>query len=304
MRYPSFLSALSLCLLCLGIGVLSLGSQCQPLTRMAVPSASTDWSWSYDLEHPTRTIVLDDPALKEISGLSPTDRPGFFLCLADELGEAYLLDLAHSGTIRQRIPFFGKGDFEGIEMVGNTIWAIKSDGEVFEVTGWDQSGTTPVVTKYETPLRKEDDVEGLGYDPQRKVLLLACKGDPKTGAAREVWAFDPATRKLAEKPLFSLPARLTDPLVPPNDSDKDRAFSPSAIAVHPLTGEVYVLSSALKRLAVVHPETGQLLGAVRLDKNLLPQPEGIAFDATGTLYISSEGKKDAARVLQFDVLKK
>jgi len=66
---------------------------------------------------------------------------------------------------------------------------------------------------------------------------------------------------------------------------------------------VYVLSSALKRLVVLNYNDGTIRYAVRLDKKILPQPEGISFDQEGNLYLSSEGKKGEGQVLRFDVQK-
>jgi uncharacterized protein YjiK len=67
-----------------------------------------------------------------------------------------------------------------------------------------------------------------------------------------------------------------------------------------VTGDVYVISSALKRLIVLDYTTGAIRYAVRLNKKLLPQPEGIAFDAEGNLHLSSEGKKGEGLVFKFD----
>ena len=76
-------------------------------------------------------------------------------------------------------------------------------------------------------------------------------------------------------------------------------FKPSALAVHPITGELFVLSSVLKVLVVL-AEDGSITAVLPLDGELLEQPEGMAFLPNGDLFISSEGVKKKARLLRFN----
>ncbi|MEL6614475.1 MAG: SdiA-regulated domain-containing protein, partial [Bacteroidota bacterium] len=69
------------------------------------------------------------------------------------------------------------------------------------------------------------------------------------------------------------------------------------LAVHPASGEIYVLSGVRKALVVLSPE-GERVTAVSLPPGLYPQPEGIAFAADGTLYIANEGGDGAATLLR------
>jgi uncharacterized protein YjiK len=275
-----------------------------PLRSPAATRADSLFVLPYDLTNPSLTINLVSDDLKEISDLSPTDQPGIFCTINDEVGEVFFIEGTAGGKIARRVPFHPKGDFEGVEMVKNTLYAVQSDGDIFEVTKWENAAQKPNVIKFETGLEKANDVEGLCYDPQRNALLLACKGDPNMASGtRDVWAFDLKTQKLGAEPVYRLPYNLTDGLVPPDGSDKHPAISPSAIAIHPLSGDVYVLSSALKRLVVLNYQTGALKAAIRLDRTQLPQPEGLAFDAKGNLYICSEGKKGEGLLLVFNFKK-
>ena len=54
-------------------------------------------------------------------------------------------------------------------------------------------------------------------------------------------------------------------------------------------------------MAVFNRE-GSLLSFQFIDKDLMPQPEGICFSPEGKLYISSEGKKgDPGNLFEFNV---
>jgi uncharacterized protein YjiK len=256
----------------------------------------------YDLQNPSRTIKLASEELKEISGFGATDTPGVFLAIADERGEVFFVDGINDGAIRSRFLFRDKGDFEGVEMVGNTIWTVKSDGKLFEIANW--NSPNPTVTEHNNPLKKSDDIEGLAYDAEKNVLLLASKGDPDSSYARKVYAFDPINHTLNITPVFSVDPKEVNTLVEYGDSEKHDYFSPSGIAVHPKTGDVYLISTALKRLVVLDKKSGKITDAVGLDKKIMPQPEGISFDKEGNLYLTSEGKGDAGLILKFDLQKK
>ncbi len=258
-------------------------------------------SLPYNLETPTQVINLVSDDLKEISGLSPTDEPGIYCTIADEKGEVLFIDGGGGGTIVRRVLFREKGDFESVERVDKCLYAMKSNGELFEIAHWKNG--RPKTTVYKTHLTKADDVEGLGYDARRNALLVACKGDPDSSYQRLVYAFDLRTRQLSTDPVYSINPLEVNEQVPYNTEDKKHFFSPSGIAVHPVTGDVYVISSALKRLVVLDYATGKIRFAARLDKKLLPQPEGIAFDAAGNLFLSSEGKKGEGLLLRFDFRK-
>ena len=252
----------------------------------------------YDLQNPSLTITFDNEDLKEISALSPSDEKGSFLAISDERGEFFFIDANNNGAIIRRVLFREKGDFEGAEMVENTLWALKSDGKLFEVSNW-KSGML-YVEEFATPLKKEDDVEGLGYDASRHTLLLACKGDPDSAYLRLIYGFDLNTKKMQDKPLYAIDPKAVNLLVPYIESEKQDFFSPSGVAKHPLTGDIYVISTALKRLVVLDKDSGKIRFATRLDKKIMPQPEGIAFDTAGNLYISSEGKRDNGQMLKFN----
>lgn len=283
-----------------GLACHSRGSSTEPASTAPVKNPAIP----YDLEAPSLQIFLSNDDLREISGLSPSNEPGQFLAIADERGEVFFVDAANGGRITRRVPFRDKGDFEGIEQVGNAIYALKSDGKVFEITHW-MGDTIPVVKEYETALRKSDDLEGLGYDARQQALLLACKGNPENDSLRGIFAFDLKIKTLREKPLYTIDPKAIDQMVPRNEKEveKGHSFSPSGVAVHPISGEIYVISSALKRLAVLDPASGALKAVVRLDKKILPQPEGISFDPQGNLYLSSEGKKGEGMLLRFDLKK-
>ncbi len=252
----------------------------------------------YDLNNPSFIINLVSDELREISGLSPTDSAGIYLAIADEKGEIFFIDGNGGGTILRKVLFRDKGDFESVEMVGKCLYAAKSNGDIYEIGCWDQP--SPKVTVYKTPLHKVDDVEGLCYDASRFALLVACKQNPDSAGLRRIFAFDLKRKQLSDQPVYTIDPDEVNRLVPVTNEDKHIRISPSGVAVHPITGDVYVISTALKRLVVLDYQTGKIRYAVRLHKKLLPQPEGIAFDAQGNLLLSSEGKKGEGLVLKFD----
>jgi uncharacterized protein YjiK len=267
-----------------------------------LPTLFVQDSFPYDLQHPSHSITLSDPNLLEISGLSPVDSTGMMPVINDEQGEVMFIDAIRGGAIKRRAHFRDKGDFEGVELLGKCLYAVRSDGTLFEMMGW--KGEHLKVWEYNTGLSKEDDVEGLGYDSGRQALLLACKGDPESDAPRFIYAFDLETKQLQHPAVYQIDPKEINRLTPYDAADKQHFFSPSGVAVHPKTRDIYVISTALKRLAVLDHNSGSVKYALRLDKKIMPQPEGIAFDAAGNLYISSEGKKDEPGALyRFDLKK-
>ncbi|MDX1418979.1 MAG: SdiA-regulated domain-containing protein [Rubricoccaceae bacterium] len=241
----------------------------------------------YRLDQPDAAFALPD-VLQEVSGLTPfgDDR---LLAVQDEDGLLYVLD-RETGAILAEVPFADSGDYEGVEAVGDAVWVLESDGTLYEVAGLAEG--RPVAVVHETPVPGGCDAEGLGHDPSAGRLLVACKDEPgpELPDARAIYAFSLQTRQLSERPAFLLDrTRL--------DADS-RSFKPSALAVHPRTGDVYVLSAVRRALAVLHPD-GTLAAALALPAQLYVQPEALAFFPDGTLVIASEGGGAAATLLRF-----
>ena len=101
---------------------------------------------------------------------------GKLACIQDEDGIIFIYDLNKEAVVRE-IEFEDAGDYEGIEIVGNDIWILKSKGDLYRVKNWldDQKRS---VKKYETELSKKNDCEGFGLDPADSTILIACKGFP------------------------------------------------------------------------------------------------------------------------------
>ena len=248
--------------------------------------AATAAAIPYALDRPDAAFALP-PELQEISGLTALG-DAHLGAVQDEDGVLYVLD-RETAQVVARHPFHDDGDYEGIEAVGEAVWVLRSDGTLYEVT--ERPDGTRARTRYGTPLGRACDAEGLGYDAAGGRLLIACKEEPgpELGRVRAIYGF-----ALGQKRLSSPPAALLDR----RRLDGAGSFKPSAVAVHPRSGRIYVISSVRKALAVLEPD-GRLVAALALPDRLYPQPEGLAFFPDGTLFIASEGGAGAATLLRF-----
>jgi uncharacterized protein YjiK len=230
-----------------------------------------------------------DEELKEISALTLLD-DGRIAAVQDEAGTVYVLN-AESGAIEERISFQEGADFEGIERAGDRLYVLQSNGTIYELTNWEQG--TPQVQKFATHLKSKNDTEGLGYDEANNRLLVVTKEDPGAGLdndVKAVYGFDLSSNTLSEQPVFTINEKDIE-----GQLDGKGKFKPSALAVHPVTGDVYVLSSVAKALAVVDA-SGSVKEVMNLSEDLYEQPEGLAFLPDGDLLISSEGDDRPAMI--------
>ena len=277
--------------------------QTEELTRYdSIPA----YHLQYDFGTPDATFKLPKKLI-EISGLSINETGTTLLAVQDEKGIIFRID-SQSGKILDEIPFWKDGDYEGIEMVGDKIYVVKSTGTIYEIKG---VGTEEVkMGKFKTPLCKANDVEGLGYDAFSNSLLLTCKGSAAIEGnngelAKAIYSFSLDSMLLEEKPKILIHLAdvqdylKTNPLIRNLEKlteyfqpgETSFTFNPSAIAIHPMTKETYLLS-ATKKLLVILSSEGRILHIEKLNKKLHPQPEGICFASDGTLFISNEGRKD------------
>ena len=260
------------------------------LAACARPDAPTvdpeDRRLPYDLASPDLVISL--PAvLQEVSGLTvvPSGRLGM---VQDEAGVVFEVDPA-TGAVVDRLAFAADGDFEGLALGPDALWALRSDGDLFRV--WRDEGGQPRSRRVETALKSRNDTEGLAYDAAQNRLLVACKEwpGPDLDDVRAVYAFDLATETVSEAPVILLDRAALD---------AGARFKPSALAVHPATGELYVLSSVRRALAVIGTD-GALVSVTDLPARYAPQPEGLAFAPDGTLFVASEGPTGPGTLLRY-----
>ncbi|AKQ44824.1 hypothetical protein TH63_02990 [Rufibacter radiotolerans] len=236
------------------------------------------------------------PILQEVSGIVYMGN-GRFACVQDEAGVIFIYD-TKTRQIERQITFGAAGDYEGLTLVDNTAYVVRSDGRLFEVSNIQEANSK--VTEHATPLTPEHNVEGLAYDPQGKRLLLAIKGEEANGSDyKGVYAFNLDTKQLVAEPVFKL--NLNDQLLAKQKAKTlAKNWQPSEIAVHPVSGQIFLLEATNPQLFLLNPN-GSIKNRFKLSDAAFYKPEGIAFSPTGDLYISNEGKKDPGNILHVKV---
>lgn len=251
---------------------------------------------SFNLQKPDKKIKLP-LELQEISALS-YHKNEQLACLHDEKADFFLVNYL-TENIDQKFAMAGKGDFEGIEIVDNTAYMLKSNGLLIKIV--DFTKKSRIITKHKTGLSKKNDCEGLGFDPLSGKLLIACKVDPKLPGSfkkykgkRAVYEFDINTQKLNKKPRFLISLKEIA------KKTGKKKFMPSGIAVHPITHNIYITATVGKLLIVLNRD-GELIDFAHLDPKVFRQPEGICFSADGKkLFISNEGRNKKGNILVFN----
>ncbi|MFZ0280628.1 MAG: hypothetical protein WAL29_03190 [Bacteroidales bacterium] len=272
-----------------------------------------DLSAGYRFATPDAVIIL--PAiLHEISGLTNFDTSSF-ACIQDEAGIVFILDLA-SNRIRRELPFTSKGDFEGIAKTDTSIFVLRSDGALYEISGFESDEST--VDKHNTGIPSENN-EGLCYDARKNRLLIACKEKVSKGSGskdeRYIYGFDLNSKTLVEEPAYTFDIQDLIDFAEANNVDlpvktkkkrekvkPDLKFHPSGIGIEPVSNDLYVLSSDDKML-FTFTDSGTIKGIFNLDRALFNQPEGITFLENRDLLISNEGQNRNPTLLRFNYTK-
>jgi uncharacterized protein YjiK len=264
----------------------------------------------YILSEPDKTVILPS-VLREISGLAIIDS-STIACIQDEKGIVYVFDL-NGNQITKQIYFNEKGDYEGICKVDQTLYVLKSNGKIYKIANFETSSFADTINFSAV---SSDDTEGLCYDQKNHRLLIA----PKTKSGKEsgfrkkqmIYSYDLISGQQENVPAYEIKiadvARfmVDDNLIKAKKSKKKKkstlpqiSLYPSEIAISPVSGKLFLLSSEDHKL-FVFDTTGKVEYVENLDPVLLNKPEGLAFFENGDMLISNESGNKYPTILRFN----
>ena len=229
--------------------------------------------------------------LSEISGLAISEDDRVFTH-NDEVGTIYEIDIK-SGNILGQFNVGSKKlkkDFEGIAIVEDYMFLVTSSGVLYKFRITDEAKDLEYL-KIDTFLSAKYNVEGLCFDRFSNSLLLACKDYSGKNLKRfkAIYSFDLVSQMLLKEPRYLISL---DSL---KNKFRIKNFTPTGIEVHPLTGNIFILSSHDK-VIVELSSIGEVLNAVKLKSDNHPQPEGITFLSNQSLLIADEGQNKKAKL--------
>jgi uncharacterized protein YjiK len=234
--------------------------------------------------------------LKEISALCYIDEQHFG-AVQDELGIIFIYNIS-SDKIEKEIPFAGKGDYEGLAIVGKDAFVLRADGTIFEVKNYNNSN--PKTIEHKTHLTVKNDPEGFCYDKNNNRLLIAIKGSESNSQNyKGIYAFNLSDMKMLKEPIYKidLEHKVFDEF---KSKDINSVMRPSGITVHPKSGDIYITEGTDPKLLVLD-KSGTIKSLKKLSSSDFNQPEGITFDPSRRIFISNEGSKDPGNILEIEL---
>jgi uncharacterized protein YjiK len=232
----------------------------------------------YNLNEPEVSKLPDK--LNEISGLAYYAKDSSLFAIVDEAGVLYKLFRGNKVEV-QHWKFAKTGDYEDIVLVDSIFYVMKSKGDIMAFNF--QTPDSIKSEEYDIPLEGENEFEILYYDKSLGKLVMICKdceADDKSIVSS--WFFDPITRSFSQGYIT-----LDAPSILSELKGDEKKFKPSAAAINPVTGELYIISSINKSL-VIADKNGKVKKVYPLDPKVYKQPEGITFSPSGDMFISNE----------------
>ncbi len=245
----------------------------------------------YDLKKPYVYNLGEE--LNEISGLYYYPKDTSVFAINDENGRLYKIYLRNKAEI-MNWRFDDGADFEDLSLVDSVFYALKSSGGItsFKIPTRD----SVFINKWKKPFNEKSEFEIMYFDSSYGKLVIICKDcvedSKKTVTA---FSFDPVTNLYSDQPVFVISA---EDIVSALGAAKEK-FKPSAAAIHPITHELYIVSSVNKSI-VIAERNGKVKSAISLDPGIFKQPEGITFTPKGDMIISNESADlGAANIMIF-----
>ncbi|MDF2386436.1 SdiA-regulated domain-containing protein [Nostoc ellipsosporum NOK] len=236
----------------------------------------------YDLEQPDKFNLPE--SLLEVSGIAfHAGKADTVYAIQDEEGK--LFSLPWKVKKQTHTKFAKKGDYEDLALLNDKVVVLKSNGTLYTFPFAERHFPETDSTREWKDLLPPGEYESLFADVKENLLYVLCKncsGDKTSGKVSGyiLQCLDSVITTgqffIDEKQLETVSGKVK------------RGFRPSALARHPLTNEWYIVS-AVNKLLVIADAQWNVKAAYPLNGNRFNQPEGIAFDGNGNLYISNEG---------------
>jgi uncharacterized protein YjiK len=259
-------------------------ASCDPKIKSSYPNPP-----GYNFSKPDIYRLPD--ILSEISGVTYYAKDSSIFAINDEKGWLFKIRLKTPLQI-ERWKFSDAGDYEDLALTDSTFFVLKSKGAIerFKFS----SGDSISLQSFKLMEEGKNEFETLFYDSTQNKLILICKNCEKD-KKKEIssWAFDPLTDS------FSTSFTITTTKIREQLDEEDLRFKPSAAAIHPVTGELYIIASVNNALVILNKDY-TIKNSYKIDPALFKQPEGMTFTSKGDLIISNEAaERGAADILFF-----
>jgi SdiA-regulated len=261
---------------------------CQPVSYQSPPG--------YQIDKPQRFFLGD--ALHEISGIVfYRKNPDSVYAIEDENGKLFSF---HPGDRSySHVKFGKKGDYEDVAIMNDEFVVLRSDGSLFVFpVSQARQGKVDNVKEYLNIL-PEGEYEGLTATDDNRLIAM-CKNCP-VDKHKEVTLYilqKNGAGQLAITGQFKISVA-KDGL----ESDKKKVrFHPSCLSQHPITKDWYIISSVNKAL-ILFDAQWKFKSLYELNPSFFKQPEGLAFDTKGNMYVSNEGSEGSPTLLIFPYTK-
>ncbi|WP_432411723.1 SdiA-regulated domain-containing protein [Rasiella sp. SM2506] len=230
--------------------------------------------------------------LNEISGIAWLP-DGTIASVQDEDGIIYIFDLKKNKIVEE-IEFAGSGDYEGIAVHYNTAYVMRSDGTIYEISNFRTKEKS--VETFETDFSAKNNMETITLHSKNNSLVIAPKDRDTSDDFKGLYQIPIDSKTMNATP--SVRINMNDGAFKSFKKKKAyKTFSPSDVAIHPKTGEYYVLEGKNPKLLILEAD-GTIKKVHELDKKRFAQPEGITFSPEGILYISNESGDGPASIVQ------
>lgn len=272
--------ALILCVVLLGAYIL-IEFSCVALDHSGVIAIK-----GYDAD---KLIVKTLPhPLQEVSGIAFDSTNGMLIAINDEKGCLFVLDTLNN--VKATIPFAGTGDYEDVVINKGRALALKSDGDIYLIEQY-TSDTPPV--KHFRYRGCNAEFETLIWDKRVSRYLLVSKICTKH-KNNCIYSFSPATGSfsLYDKQINRREFKIKTGM---------EGFHPSGGAID--RDNNLLMLSAMEHVLIKLDKNWVITDVFQLNKDVLPQPEGIAFDMRGQLYLSTEAAGGKPKLISIPPVK-
>jgi uncharacterized protein YjiK len=256
--------------------VFVLQTSCVKKTRYTSPQG-------YDLTRPVKHRMPE--SLLEISGIAFNNgNTDTVYAQEDEDGKIYYLKL--TDKVARHSKFAKHGDYEDISIINNQAVILKSNGTLYTFPLSDVKNDQAEHVKEWKKILPKAEYEGMYADSKASKLYILCKtcDGEKKGEASPGYILDITPDSVFLSGSFNVGTKAIAKAL----GEKKINLRTSALAKSPVTGQWYIVSS-INRALVIADAGWNVKQVHKLDPKIFIQPEGIAFDKQGNLYISNEG---------------